>query len=796
MSRPEIEARARAIQEQNVLVQQLRDSGQDSAADKLQETYHAREMSGLAADVYQSAKRDGEPPAGWTRASVDPAALRAAGINMSDEEIRKQLQPKQSGFRAEIYIPDKSVFGEDAKPVLVFKGSTGEIIDPDAPRGRRESGGEDFLNNGQQGIGMRSDYYDRAMQLAAVMNQASRGNFEIAGHSLGGGMASAASAVTGARATTFNAAGLHPDTPARFAKDNGLPTFNPEQSVHTYQTSGEVLNDVQNGMQRLNAQQRHAYGLLANEASLLLREPMMQAKVAEKMREMLPPGAQTAAAQFVEQLATKPGYEALRNIPVAAGRMEIVLDPKTHDAQGKLVDRARTDAPSQVAELAGPLSKVLHAAAHGMHDGRVVGEQVERAGAVVAHGLDKTGDGVAQVARVNGMVLGKVVDMGSTTLQVGAKATTTVYAEGRELTGMIESTRHRVESRVQSGVLSLASWGAGKLGMDDTARELSRDATATHAAGEARATAASRHAREDADAARGAGRRVADTIDHGGQWAAGGLRNGYATAGAYVDKGYDLAAYHVKTTAAQAPAVFASVGGIAAGLQSTARNYVPTPTAPQNIGNIIETKRLYDRIGPAFGEAVNRHGMKETVIPSLDAELIRQEAAARTLVQQHERIQHPDAGRQASVGTEPGSRTVGINDPSHQDYKLFKGAQTGVHGIDASFNHTPDLHSDQLAGALAAKAKQEGLQSIERVVLSEDRARAFAVDTPDLAAVNRHLAYVDVVAGRQQPLSVSTEQAAEVDRQQDRAANAPQLTASVTAEQQAQDQQSVARRMG
>ncbi|MGV8959979.1 MAG: hypothetical protein ACOH1V_06280 [Stenotrophomonas sp.] len=328
MSGPDIEARARVIQQQNLLVQQLRAIGNDNEAGRLQETYHAREMSGLAADVYQSAKHTGEPPEGWTRGSRDPDALRAAGINMSDEEMRDLLEPPQSGFRAEIYIPDKCVFGEDAKPVVVYKGSTGEIVDPLAPGGRRESGGEDFLNNGQQCIGMRSDYYDRAMLLATRLNAETRGRFEIAGHSLGGGMASAASAVTGARATTFNAAGLHPDTPARFAKDNGLPTFNPQQTVHTYQTSGEVLNDVQNGMQRLTAQHRHAYGLLANEASLMLREPMMQAKFTEKMREMLPPGAQTAAAQFVEQLATKPGYEALRNIPVAAGRMEIVLDPQ------------------------------------------------------------------------------------------------------------------------------------------------------------------------------------------------------------------------------------------------------------------------------------------------------------------------------------------------------------------------------------------------------------------------------------------------------------------------------------
>jgi hypothetical protein len=795
MSGADIEARARAIQEQNQLVQQLRDSGNRKEADRLQETYHSREMSVLAADVYLSAKEDGHAPAGWQRASSNPAALRAAGLNIPDADLKELLQPKGSGFRAEIYVPDKSVFGESAKPVIVYKGSTGEILDPSAPGGRRESGGEDFLNNGQQGIGMRSDYYDRAMQLASVVNQELPGGFEIAGHSLGGGMASAASAVTGARATTFNAAGLHPDTPARYAKDNGLPTFNPQQTVHTYQTSGEVLNDVQNGMQRLNEQQRHAYGLLANEASMLMREPLMQAKVAEKMREMLPPGAQTAAAQFVEQLATKPGYEALRDIPVAAGRMELVLDPKTRDAQERLVDRARTDAPSQVAELAGPLSKVLHSAAHGMHNGRVVGEVVEKGGATAAHVLDRTGDAVEQVARVQGMVVGKVVDMGSATLQVSAKATTTVYAQGRELTGMIESTAHRVESRAQSGILSVASWGAGKLGFDNVARDLDSRADAVHAAGQARATAATRDAREDADAARTAGQRTAESIDRDGQWVAGKLQNGYATAGAYVDQGYDFAAHHIKNTTAQAPAVFASVGGAVAGLRGAAATYVPTALTPQNIGNIIETKRLVENIGPAFGEAVQRHGMKETVIPSLDAELIKQEAQARALLEQHERIHHP-AEKHAAVAPEPSTLVVGINDPGHRQYHLFQGAQSGIHGIDAAHNRVPDLQSDQLAGALAAKATQEGLERIERVVLSEDRTRVFAVDTQDLTSVHRHLAQVDVVAGRQQPLSVSTEQVAEVNRQQERAAAAPVLVADLGAEQQREQEQQAARRMG
>ena len=55
----DIDARARAVQEQRELVEQLRASGHNEDADRLQETYHAREMSGLASDVYQSAKHAG-----------------------------------------------------------------------------------------------------------------------------------------------------------------------------------------------------------------------------------------------------------------------------------------------------------------------------------------------------------------------------------------------------------------------------------------------------------------------------------------------------------------------------------------------------------------------------------------------------------------------------------------------------------------------------------------------------------------------------------------------------------------
>lgn len=790
MSGPDIEARIRAVQEQDRLVQQLRDSGQAAQADRLQETYHAREMAALAADVYEAARKDGESPMGWVRASADPESLRKAGITLTDTELKEMLHPKDSGFRAEIYVPDKRVFGEDAKPVLVFKGSTGEILDAAAPDGRRESGAEDFLNNGRQGLGMRSDYYDRAMELAAVLDRRSGSRFEIAGHSLGGGMASAASAVTGARTTTFNAAGLHPQTAERFGKENGLPLFNTRQTVQTYEVGGEVLNDAQKGLGSLSERQRAQFGLLANETGQLLSQPLMQSFVKEKLQAALPQNTHAAAVEMIDRLATQPGRDALRDVPLATGRAEI-LEAKMRDAQGQLVDRPRSAAPSQVAELGGPLANVLVAGAQGMRAGRVAGEQIERAGVGVAKTLDLTGDAVGYVATKQGEVAGKFVEGGTLALRTGVQGGATVVAQGRELTGMVEATLHRVRGQAASGPLSAMAWGADLAGLDQAARNLRQSADRIESAQEARARQASREAGEDAAGLRASGQRLADDIDRKGQWVAGGLRDGYATAGAYVDSGYDWAAQQVRGVTSHAPAVLSTAGGGVAALGTATASHVPTVGNPENLVNLAKTSSLFNQLGPAFGEATQRHGMNETMIPSLDAEVVRQETEARKLLstRQEQTQQAVPAGAERTTASTPG-----INQPQHPDYPLFRGAQAGVHGIDASYNRTPDLRSDQLAGALAAQAKREGLQSIEQVVLSNDRTHAFAVDTSDLSSVHRRHAHVEVATGMQQPLSVSTAQVDEVNRQQEQR-SVSQLSANLAAEQQEQENQQHARRM-
>src|SRR5690606_3709296 len=236
-------------------------------ADRLQELYHARQYAALAVDVYDAASGRGKAPHGWIRASENPELLRAAlpALGISENRLRGLLKPAESGFRAELYIPDPAVLGPDVTATLVFKGSIGSVVD--ASGNLRDTGTEDFLgNNFPQSLGLQTDYYERAMDLALELKRAGL-EFGLAGHSLGGGLAAAASAVTGMRATTYNAAGLHPETIARFARQNGgVPVYDTSQTVTAWQVQGDILSDgIQGDLANLGALDRHRLaGLLSD----------------------------------------------------------------------------------------------------------------------------------------------------------------------------------------------------------------------------------------------------------------------------------------------------------------------------------------------------------------------------------------------------------------------------------------------------------------------------------------------------------------------------------------------------
>jgi len=748
-------------------------------------------MSLLAGDVYLSAAGEGAPPPGWTRSSESGDALRALGVNISDADLQDLLKPEKSGFRAEIYVPDPAVHGPDAKPVLVYKGSLGRIEDPSAPDGARETGTEDFLNNAQQGTGIQSDYFDRAMRTAVSLKRELGLDFEIAGHSLGGGLASAGSAITGMPAITFNASGLHPLTVERFAKENDLPTYDTKETVTVYQTAGDVLTDVQEGAQRLAKQHRAGMGQLTNELATLLQQPTMQRMVTETLQEMLPKHAREPALDLITHLATLPGEQALRDMPLASGRPPTVLPAYSYQSRPgyegpeELVERRPFPAPSQVAELAGPLAKIVGAAAAGMAAGRELGEYGATGGRLYGEALDRTGDIVEVGLRGSGVVIGDSVERGTLASSAVVHATGSVIAEGRELVGQVEAVSSRVQGWFTAFPAKALADGLDHVGFDGTAARLREGIGHVLTEAERGAQSATRDATQQAESIRGVSQAWSRQISREGRWVAGGLRDGFASASARVDEGYDLAGRTAQDVTSHLPALGAASWGAHAGLVQSVASH---NGSPEGMLNILKTSSFARLIGPALDEATVRHGMSETVTPSLDAAVKKMEAEARELFQ----ADPGRTGRAPSQDPVEPRQALLLNDQAHRDNPYFQQAQAGVYKLDAAYGLSPDVYSDQLAAALAAEAKHQGLESIVRVGLTSDSQRVFAADTDDFKVGTWRQAQVDVVAGRQQSIEVSTARAEASPSAAEQAA-ARQLAAQQGRESGAQEQDSAMR---
>ncbi len=173
----------------------------------------AQAMAAMADHTYG---RNTPLPAGYREVTAEERAdLRIAARPGIDDP----LNPKNSDFHAEVFARDEPEPGEY---VVAFRGTQSL---------------QDWKNNLQQGVGLKSDEYDRAVKLAKRMNQYSDRPVVFTGHSLGGGLASAAAVVTDKPATTFNAAGLNAAT------TDGYPANPPP--VDAYYVPGELLSAIQ-----------------------------------------------------------------------------------------------------------------------------------------------------------------------------------------------------------------------------------------------------------------------------------------------------------------------------------------------------------------------------------------------------------------------------------------------------------------------------------------------------------------------------------------------------------------------
>ncbi len=192
-----------------------------AAARDLQRTVKAQQMAKLADAVYHP----GTAPPGWKNISNDPEALKKLGLKPGD------FQVAGTNFGSQAYAPDPAVFGDSMKPTVAFKGT--ESLKP---------WGDDMENNFEQGAGMDSPYYSQAVSIGKqIRDSGNAANIDLTGHSLGGGLASAASETSGSTATIFNASGLNPET---------LPLYGATQqpsSITNYRVDGDILTGMQEG---------------------------------------------------------------------------------------------------------------------------------------------------------------------------------------------------------------------------------------------------------------------------------------------------------------------------------------------------------------------------------------------------------------------------------------------------------------------------------------------------------------------------------------------------------------------
>lgn len=167
---------------------------------------------------------DNGPVVGFRDVSDDLAALGKIGLRPVD------LKTPGSNFRAAVFQRQSPPFApEEVGYVVVFKGTSPTSV-------------EDWRNNFRQGVNAESSYYKKAVEIgdkiADEVGNLGTPRVIFAGHSLGGGLASAAARASGLPSNTFNAAGLNAQTVARYG---GIS--HDAADIHAYHVPGDPLTE-------------------------------------------------------------------------------------------------------------------------------------------------------------------------------------------------------------------------------------------------------------------------------------------------------------------------------------------------------------------------------------------------------------------------------------------------------------------------------------------------------------------------------------------------------------------------
>ncbi|NUQ76826.1 MAG: PAAR domain-containing protein [Polyangiaceae bacterium] len=189
-------------------------SGEDrerllDAADRLARNNQSVEHMRLAHDVYNTS----DAPEGFRRVTGDDLP----------PELRNATFESGTGFYAALYQSEI-----DGHYVLTFRGT-------------EMTTWQDWVMGNSQNIGLPAPQYAQAISLAQQVHAVYGDNLHITGHSLGGGLAGAASLATGVPADTFNAAGVHTNTYLGYGLDPGRA----DDLINAYRVEGEILTTAQ-----------------------------------------------------------------------------------------------------------------------------------------------------------------------------------------------------------------------------------------------------------------------------------------------------------------------------------------------------------------------------------------------------------------------------------------------------------------------------------------------------------------------------------------------------------------------
>lgn len=218
----------------------------------------------LSLDVGNAEPGDPADLNGWSRCTTLPPGVELPEGGSMDADGRiygpggVQCAIYQRGDDYVLVFAGSGVTGTGDQPATVYiTTTTGEWVPIEVPGGVVGTA-EDWITNGGNAVGHCPAQYVFAMQLAGSLVDAYPGRVLLSGHSLGGGLASAASIATGAPAVTFNAAGPGSGTidyavDMRIARDgegrdeDDYLAEAEAGGIRAYRTGNDLLTLVQDG---------------------------------------------------------------------------------------------------------------------------------------------------------------------------------------------------------------------------------------------------------------------------------------------------------------------------------------------------------------------------------------------------------------------------------------------------------------------------------------------------------------------------------------------------------------------